>query len=93
MLITPDEFLSQYKINISNFKEIYRNYENYKRNNNLLDFDDMLTLTIEILNKDNHLLNKYRTRYQHIQVDEGQDTSKAQMEIIKTISYPKTIYL
>ena len=36
MLITPDEFLSQYKINISNFKEIYRNYENYKRNNNLL---------------------------------------------------------
>lgn len=89
MLITPDEFLSQYKINISNFKEIYRNYENYKRNNNLLDFDDMLTLTIEILNKDNHLLNKYRTRYQHIQVDEGQDTSKAQMEIIKTISYPK----
>ena len=89
MLITPEKFLSQYKINISNFKQIYRSYESYKRNNNLLDFDDMLTLAIEILNKDNHLLNKYRNRFQYIQVDEGQDTSKAQMEIIKIISHPK----
>lgn len=89
MLITPEKFLSQYKINISNFKQIYRSYESYKRNNNLLDFDDMLTLAIEILNKDNHLLNKYRNRFQYIQVDEGQDTSKAQIEIIKIISHPK----
>src|SRR5690606_11364766 len=84
-----EKFLSQYKINISNFKQIYRSYESYKRNNNLLDFDDMLTLAIEILNKDNHLLNKYRNRFQYIQVDEGQDTSKAQIEIIKIISHPK----
>ena len=89
MLITPEEFLSQYKIGISNFKVVYRSYDNYKRTNYLLDFDDMLTLSLEILNKDKHLLNKYRNRYQYIQVDEGQDTSKAQMEIIKTLAHPK----
>ncbi len=43
----------------------------------------MLTLSLEVLQKDKYLLNKYRNKYSYIQVDEGQDTSKAQMEIIK----------
>ena len=89
MLITPEEFLRQFKVDIRNFKEIYCEYESYKKSNRLLDFDDMLTLSLDILNKDKHLLNKYRNKYEYIQVDEGQDVSKTQMEIIKTLSYPK----
>ncbi len=49
----------------------------------------MLTIALEILYKDNYLLNKYRNKFHYIQVDEGQDTSKIQMEIIKTLSSPK----
>jgi len=89
MLITPEEFLSEFKTDIRNFKEIFYEYENYKKINRLLDFDDMLTLSIDILNMDKHLLNKYRNKYEYIQVDEGQDVSKAQMEIIKILSHPK----
>lgn len=89
MMITPDEFLNQNKIDIRNFKDIFTIYENYKKSNGLLDFDDMLTLCLDILMKDKHILNKYRNRFEYIQVDEGQDTSKIQMEIIKTIAYPK----
>lgn len=89
MLITPKEFLSQFKLDIDNFTEIYNIYERYKRKNNLIDFDDMLTLSLEILKTDNYLLNKYRNRYEYIQLDEGQDTSKAQLEIVKILAHPK----
>lgn len=89
MMLTPDEFLDKNKIDINNFKTIYNIYENYKRSNNLLDFDDMLTISQEILQKNNYLLQKYRSKYDFIQVDEGQDTSKAQMEIIYSIAHPK----
>lgn len=89
MMITPKELLSETKIDIKNFEDIYNIYEKYKHDNNLIDFDDMLTLSLKILNKDKYVLNKYRNKYQYIQVDEGQDTSKIQMEIIKTLSHPK----
>lgn len=89
MILTPDEYLDGNKIDITNFKNIYNVYENYKRSNNLIDFDDMLTISQEILQKNNYLLQKYRSKYSFIQVDEGQDTSKAQMEIIYSIAYPK----
>jgi len=89
MMITPEEFLNQNKIDIKNFEDIFTIYENYKKSNSLLDFDDMLTLCLDILKQDKHILNKYRNKFEYIQVDEGQDTSKIQMEIIKTIAYPK----
>lgn len=73
---------------IRNFKEIYRQYENFKISKNLIDFDDMLTFALQILQSNPSLLTKYRSTYQYIQVDEGQDTSKIQNEIIKLLAYP-----
>jgi DNA helicase-2/ATP-dependent DNA helicase PcrA len=89
MMITAEEFLKNNKIDIENFKTIYNTYEKYKRDNNLIDFDDMLTLSLEILRENKHILEKHRNKYDFLQVDEGQDTSKIQMEIIKLISSPK----
>jgi len=57
MLITPEEFLADNKIDIKNFREIFNIYENYKKKNGLIDFDDMLTLTLDILKKDRYLLD------------------------------------
>lgn len=89
MMISVDEFIKHNRSEIENFKLIYGTYEKYKKDNNLIDFDDMLTTALEILLKDKYLLEKYRSKYDFIQVDEGQDTSKAQMEIIKLISIPR----
>ena len=88
MMLSPDQYLKENKVDISNFLTIYNLYENYKRSNYLLDFDDMLTFAQEILQKDKYLLQKYRNKYLFIQVDEGQDTSKAQLDIIYSIAYP-----
>ncbi len=88
MMLSPDQYLKENKVDINNFLIIYNLYENYKKTNYLLDFDDMLTFTQEILQKNKYLLQKYRNKYGFIQVDEGQDTSKAQLDIIYSIAYP-----
>lgn len=88
MMLTVDEFVKDNKPDIENFKIIYATYEKYKRDNNLIDFDDMLTTALQILIDNEYLLVKYRNKYDYIQVDEGQDTSKAQLEIIKLLANP-----
>ncbi|KAJ49399.1 DNA helicase-2/ATP-dependent DNA helicase PcrA [Clostridium tetanomorphum] len=74
---------------VPNFINIYREYELYKKKNNLLDYDDMLVKCYKILHKDKEILNFYRNLYDYIEVDECQDTSKIQQEIIKLIAKPK----
>lgn len=89
MMISMDSYISKERPNISNLSQIYASYENYKKQNNMIDFDDMLTISYEVLKKDNYLLEKYRNKYDFIQVDEGQDTSRIQIEIIRILSSPK----
>ena len=89
MMLEVDAFIKENKVDIENLKTIYKQYENYKRRNKLIDFDDMLTISLEILKSNKYLLEKYRNKYDYIQVDEGQDTSKVQFELIKILAYPK----
>ena len=85
MMISPDD----YKVSsFPNFKTLYDLYDNYKKTNNLLDFDDMLSMTLDVLKKDEEILSKYKSRYKYIQVDEGQDTSNIQHKIIEILAYP-----
>lgn len=86
MMIEVSEFDAHKNFQIKNFDKIYQSYEDYKRQNNFLDFDDMLTMSYDILRENNDILERYRDRYHYVQVDEGQDTSKIQNEIIRLIS-------
>ncbi|AEV67196.1 ATP-dependent helicase [Acetivibrio clariflavus] len=72
-----------------NFSLIYKAYEEYKKLNLLIDFDDMLTYAYSILIRCPDILSKYRSQYSFIQVDEGQDLSKIQFEILKLIVDPQ----
>lgn len=67
------------------FPQIYKAYEEYKKENFLVDFDDMLTYAYSILNRVPGVLQAYRERYKYIQVDEGQDMSAIQFEIVKLL--------
>ncbi|SHI67764.1 DNA helicase-2 / ATP-dependent DNA helicase PcrA [Geosporobacter subterraneus DSM 17957] len=73
---------------IDRLTEIYTQYENYKKNRFLIDFDDMLCLALDILQKNPSTLDRYRQQYPYIQVDEAQDTSKIQHEIIRLLAAP-----
>lgn len=86
-MISPEEFC-QYPIDIPSFKEIFIRYGKFKRENHLIDYDDMLTITLWIFQRYDKILERYRSRYHFIQVDEAQDTSKVQHEIIKLLVKP-----
>lgn len=61
----------------------YRAYENYLLENNLVDFDDLLILPYKILRANSSLAQELSRKYQYIMVDEYQDTSKIQIELLK----------
>ncbi|MBO4711902.1 UvrD-helicase domain-containing protein [bacterium] len=51
-----------------------------------LDFDDLITLTLDLLKNDESIRNKYASKYKYIMVDEYQDTNHAQFEFVKLLS-------
>ncbi len=69
-----------------NFWEIYAAYDEHKLKNKLMDFDDMLSYSFTILNKYNDILKTYQNRYKYLNVDEAQDTSYLQHEIIRLLA-------
>ncbi len=68
-----------------NFQSLYKAYDEYKKQNLLMDFDDMLTFCHSILKRCPDILERYRDQYTYFQVDEGQDLSKIQFEILKML--------
>jgi len=89
MLEPSDEKeINKYRFQIDNFISIYKEYEEYKKQNNYIDYDDMLVKALKILGEDPDILHYYRNKYTHILLDEGQDTSKIQYEIIKLLAKP-----
>lgn len=67
------------------FGEIYRAYESYKINNRLMDYDDMLIYSYHILKQNKSILENIKSRYKYFNVDEAQDISVIQHEIIKLL--------
>ena len=66
--------------------KIYALYQSQLQENNALDFDDLLMLTVELLTKNEELRTKYQKKFQYILVDEYQDTNGAQYAITKLLA-------
>ena len=66
--------------------KIYALYQFKLQENNALDFDDLLMLTVELLTKNEELRTKYQKKFQYILVDEYQDTNGAQYAITKLLA-------
>ena len=81
-----NKMLNNFKeINFStkNFGKIFVAYEKYKKSKLYIDFDDMLVYAHLILKKFPNIQRYYIEKYPFIQIDEGQDLSKIQFEILK----------
>ncbi len=66
--------------------KIYPEYQKQLRKNNALDFDDLLMELVRLLDESPRTLAKYQDIFQHVLVDEYQDTNKAQYVITKQLS-------
>ena len=88
-MMVPDKEVAQYAPGIRNFYEIFKAYETCKLKNNFIDFDDILARTLDLFMDKRELADAYRNRYMYINVDESQDTSYLQHQIIKCLAAPR----
>ena len=66
--------------------QVYSAYEKQLKENNAMDFDDLLVNFIYLLQKDPAILEKYQRRFRYVLIDEYQDTNKAQYIAIRLIT-------
>jgi DNA helicase-2/ATP-dependent DNA helicase PcrA len=66
--------------------KVYEEYERRLRRNNALDFDDLIMRTVELLRGTTQVLDAYAGRFEHVLVDEYQDTSHAQYALVSLLS-------
>ena len=86
-LLTP-EVVTQ-KAELPDYKKVASIYEKYQQNiteNNLVDFDDLLMLTYQILASDEELRKETSNRYKYIMVDEYQDTNELQFRLLELLA-------
>lgn len=68
------------------FSDIYREYNETLRENEMMDYDDQMVFAYKFLLNDDRILNHYQEIYKYICVDESQDTSKIQHKIIEILA-------
>ena len=66
--------------------DIYKVYQKALKENNALDFDDLLNYPLEIFEDHPKILGKYRKKWKYILVDEYQDTNRAQFLLVKILA-------
>lgn len=71
---------------VGNFTEIYDTYQKELRKSGLIDFDDQMVYALMILEKFSTVLEYFQNQYQYICVDEAQDTSKLQHDIMNLLA-------
>ena len=86
-LTSPEEALRQtndfYDRQIIN---IYSEYQKALKQNNALDFDDIIVKCVELLERDEEVREYYQEKFKYIMVDEYQDTNNAQFRLIKPLA-------
>lgn len=71
------------------FRKIFASYEQRKRNARLIDFDDMLSYTWELLTKRLDILEAWQKKFRYILVDEFQDINRLQYDILRLLAQPE----
>ena len=82
---------SYYREHEHNFREkkiaeVYKMYQKRLKENNALDFDDLICKTVELFKKNPETLEFYQRKFQYIMVDEYQDTNGAQYEFVTLLA-------
>jgi DNA helicase-2/ATP-dependent DNA helicase PcrA len=87
-LIDPDTFAKVYAADyrMSKVAKIYQLYQKKLKQNNALDFDDIIMLTIKLFSSNPEVLDYYQRKFKYILVDEYQDTNTAQYSLVSMLS-------
>ncbi|PSB10685.1 DNA helicase PcrA [Pleurocapsa sp. CCALA 161] len=85
--LTPDDLAKQdpgYRGRV--ISEIYNEYQSRLAANNALDFDDLIWVPVKLFQQNESILGYWHTQFQHILVDEYQDTNRIQYDLIRLLA-------
>ena len=87
-LKTPEQYADEVakEYNKKIFGTVYKEYQKRLKNNNALDFDDLIMLTVELFRSVPEVLDYYQQHFQFILVDEYQDTNTAQFALLSLLA-------
>ena len=87
-LLTIEQFAEKIgnEYNYKLFVDAYREYQKRLKQNNALDFDDLIMKTVELFQTQPEVLDQYQNRFRFIMVDEYQDTNSAQFTLLSLLA-------
>lgn len=82
--LTPEKYINQAMgYQAQNVGRLFEIYQKQLKAQNALDFDDLLLLAVELLDREPEVRDFYRSRFKHVLVDEYQDTNRTQYDLIR----------
>ena len=87
-MLEPDEYLKKYSGDMRReiIGKVYKLYQKNLKENNAIDFDDIINFTIKVLLDNPDILEFYSNKFKYVLVDEYQDTNKAQFTLVSLIA-------
>jgi DNA helicase-2/ATP-dependent DNA helicase PcrA len=88
LLIGPEEFerMAGSDFRLGNVANVYNRYQQKLQDNNALDFDDIIMLTVKLLTENEDIRARYQHRFRYVLVDEYQDTNHAQYVLVNLLA-------
>ena len=89
-LLTPDTYKPHFNDWLGDEEQkLFRKYQQRLADCGAVDFDDLLLLTVRLLNETPGLAERYQQRFRYLLVDEYQDTNRAQYELVRLLAGPE----
>ena len=87
-MLTPQSYMAKANGEYRKEKiaEVFERYQKKLKENNAIDFDDIINFTIDILTENPDILEYYSDKFKYVLVDEYQDTNKAQFTLITLLA-------
>ena len=89
-MISPEECLATAKeqsdVRLTQIAKCYRRYQAQLKENDAVDFDDIIYLTVKLLQNNEDICKHYQKKFRYVLVDEYQDTNKMQYELTKLLA-------
>ena len=87
-MLDPKQYLAKYsgEFRKETIAKIYDLYQKKLKENNAIDFDDIINFTIKILTENSDVLEMYTDKFKYVLVDEYQDTNKAQFTLVTLLA-------
>ena len=89
-MLEPEQYAAKaYDYRKEKIAEIYKLYQKRLKENNAIDFDDILNYTIKVFKQEKEVLDYYSNKFKYVLVDEYQDTNKSQFTLIRLLAAEK----